>query len=67
MFEFRNFFFVCYVGTHVCYICWQYQPFWIVSLFLTDKKGSGVLVRSSIFYYSKKWIELNAVKFCVKN
>ena len=58
MFNFRIFF--CYVGTHVCYtICWQFQPFWIVSLFLTD---NVFLVCSSIFYNSKKWI-----KFCVKN
>ena len=39
------------------YICWQCQPFWIVSLFLTDKKVNRVLVCSSIFYYSKKWIK----------
>ena len=47
---FSHFYFY-YVGTqHVCYIFWQYQPFWFVSLFLTDKKVSPVLVCSSIFY-----------------
>ena len=35
--RFSHFFFY-YIGIHVCYICWQYQPFWIDSLFLTDKK-----------------------------
>ena len=60
-------FLFCYVGTHVCYICWQYQPFWIVSLFLTDKKVSRVVVCSSIFYYSKKMDPRNYIKFRVKN
>ena len=31
-------FLFCYVSTHVHNICWQYQPFWIFSLFLTDTK-----------------------------
>ena len=51
MFDFRIFF--CYVGTHVCYIFWQYQPFCIVSLFLADKKLSRVLVCSLIFSVRK--------------
>ena len=34
--------------------CWQYQPFLIVSLSLTDKKVSRVLVCSSIFYFWRK-------------
>ena len=54
-------FFCCYVDRHICYICKQYQPFWIVSLFLKDKKLSRVLMCSSTFCYSKKW------KIYVKN
>ena len=38
----------------------RYQPFCIVSLFLTDKKIKRVLVCSSIFYYSKKVALMNA-------
>lgn len=33
---------------------------------LTYKKVSRVLVCSSIFYYSKKWIK-ETIKFCIKN
>ena len=51
--RFLHFFLLC-LHMPVIYIYWQYQPFWIVSLFLTDKKFSRVLVCSSIFYYSKK-------------
>ena len=44
------------VGTRICNICWQYQPFRIVSLFLTDNTTvSRILVLSSILYHSKKW------------
>ena len=32
---------------------------------MPDKKVNRVLVCSSIFYYSKKWI--NCIKFCIKN
>ena len=54
MFDFLIFFF-CFVGTYVCYtsICWQYQQFWVVSLFLTATKVSRVLMRSSIFTIRK--------------
>ena len=45
MFDFHTIF--CYVGTNVCYIYWQYQPFWIISLFLIDKNVNRVLVCSS--------------------
>ena len=65
MFDFRIFVF-CFVGTYVCYICWQYQPFWIFSLFLTDKSVSRIFVCSSIFYYLKKW-KKETIKFCVKD
>ena len=51
--QFSHFF--CYISTHVCYICWHYQPFWIVCLFLTDKKVSRGLMCCLIFYYSNKW------------
>ena len=55
-------FFPTLVGTYGCYICWHYQPFWIVSLILTDKKVK------SCFRFEKKWIkETNCIKFCVKN
>ena len=56
MFEFVIFFRLCWYTCQQIYICLQYQPFWIVSLFLTDKTVSRVLVCSSIFYYyySKK-------------
>ena len=46
--ELRMFYFVIYfflyVGTLVYYMsaCQQYQPFWIVSLGLKDKKVGGV-------------------------
>ena len=65
VFDFRIFFF-CYVGRHVCYICWQYQSFWIASLFLTDKKVSRVLVCFSIFLLFEKMDQRNCIKFCVK-
>ena len=61
MFDFRIYFFLCYVGTHVCNICWKYQPFWSASLFLANKNVSRVLVSSSIFYYLKKWINFLAI------
>ena len=54
-FDFR-FFYFCYVCILVYYICWQYQTVWIVSLFLTDKKVSRVLVCSSMFYYRVRQI-----------
>ena len=63
MFDFRIF---CYAGKHVCYICWQYLPLWIVSLFLTNKNVSHVLVSSSIFYYSKKFIKETVLSFVDK-
>ena len=66
MFDFCIFL-CCYVGRHVCYIRWQYQKFWIVSLFLTDIKLSPVLVCSSIFYYSTKMDQKKCIKFFVKN
>ena len=47
-------FIFCLLYTHDFYMCWQYQPFWIVSLFLTDNEVCRILVCSSIFYYSKK-------------
>ena len=37
-----------------------------ISLFLTDKKFNCVLVRSSIFYYSKKWIKATISSFVQK-
>ena len=39
---------------------------WIVSLFLTDKKVSRVLVCSSIFYYLKKLIKETVLSFVQK-
>ena len=45
----------------------QYQPVWIVSLFLRDKKISRVSVCTSIFYYPKKLMKENCIKFCLKN
>ena len=54
IFRFSYFFFFFALGY---YICWQYQPFWIVGLFLTGKTVRRVLLCSSIFYYSKKWIK----------
>ena len=57
MFDFYIFSF-CYVGTHVCYICSQYQPFWIASLFSTDTKVSRVW---------RKIDQGNCIKFCAKN
>ena len=59
----------CFVGTHVCYICWRYQPLLIVSLFLTDKKINRVLVSFSIFLlfekmHQKNWLfQMLAVAF----
>ena len=44
----------------VCYICWQFQPFWIAALYLTDEK---ILECSWIFYYSKKWIKKTVLSF----
>ena len=44
-----------------------YQPFWIVSLFLTVTKVSRGLMYASIFYYSTKTDQKNCLKFCVKN
>ena len=64
MFDFRYFFY-CYIGTHVYSISWQYQPFWIVSLFLTGKKVSRVWC-FSIFYYSKKWTKETVLSFLCK-
>ena len=47
----------------VIYVCWQYQTFWIVNLFLTDvRQVSRVLVCSSIFYYSKKVNQRNCAR-----
>ena len=43
------------------------QPFWIVSFFLTDKMVSLVLVCSSNFYYSEKWIKKITLNFVWKN
>ena len=43
-------------------MCVCTRPFWIVSLFLTDKKVSRVLVCSSVFI---KFFEKNEIK-CVK-
>ena len=50
---------------YICLLnmCWQYQPFWIFSLFLTDKKVSRVFVCSSIFDYSIKWINETVLSF----
>ena len=42
------------------------QPFWIVSLFLTDKKVSRVLVCSTIFYYSNKLISESVLSFVLE-
>ena len=39
--------------------------FWIVNLFLTDKKVSRVMC-SSIFYYSKKIDQRNCIKLMIK-
>ena len=45
-----------------------HQPFWIVSLFLRDKKVRCVLVCSSIFYDLPKMDQRNCIKkFCVRN
>ena len=61
----------CYFATHACNICWKYQPFWIVSFLLTDKKVGHVLVCSPIFYYfkkkKKKKDQRNCIKFYVIN
>ena len=54
MFDFRIFF-----GIHVCYICLQYLPLYIVSLFLTGSKRLGLLF--------EKMDQGNCIKFCVKN
>ena len=59
--RFSHFFSVMLVHIYVIYVI--YQPFWIVSLFLTDKKVCRVLVYSSIFYYSNKWIRGTALSF----
>ena len=60
-------FLICYVGKHACYTCWQYQPFWIVSLFLTYKNVSHSLVCISIFLLFEKMDRRNNIQFCVKN
>ena len=59
IFTFLFCFVSCYVGIHACFtrICWQYQLFWIVSLFLTDKKVGRV----------RFTIQRNCIKICVKN
>ena len=51
------------VHTYVCYICWQYQPFWIVNLFLTEEKVSRVLVCYSIFFYYLRTFGMLTVMF----
>ena len=63
--------FFCYIGIHVCYmrVCWQYQPLWLVSLFLTDKKVRscfGVLFGVLLFEKmdQRNW---NCIKFFIKN
>ena len=59
MFDFCTFFLLCW-----CTICWQYQPFCIVSLFLADKKRLVVFwLSSSIFYYSKTCIKETLLSF----
>ena len=64
-FKFRELRIFRYVGTHVCstYVCWQYQPFWIVTLFWSDIKVSRVLVCSWNFYYSETWIKETILSF----
>ena len=46
---------------------YTYLPFWIVSLFLTDKKVSRVLMCSSIFLLFEKMYQRNCIKFGIKN
>ena len=59
-------FFFCFVSTHACYICWQYQPFWIVSLFLTNEKVSHAVAYSDFLLF-EKMVERKCIKFCLKN
>ena len=69
IFEFRDLriFSVMLVHMSVIHICWQHQPFWIVSLFLTAERVSRVLMCSSIFYYPKKWHKETLFSFVYKN
>ena len=68
MFDFFSLFlFFSYVGKHVCYICWQYEPFWIVSLFLIGKKISRILLMAFDFLLFKKMDQRSCIEFCVKN
>ena len=55
--------YTCLLYTYVV----EYQPFQIVSLFLTAKKVSCVFVRSLIFLLFEKMDQRNCIKFCVKN
>ena len=55
----------CYLGTHVCYICWQYQPFWIVTLFLPAKEVNRVYGVVFDFLLFEKIDQSNSIKFCI--
>ena len=64
MFDFRIYFSVMLVRISVIYVWWQYQPFWIVCLFLTDKKVNRVLVcLFDLFTIQLKWIKETLLSF----
>ena len=63
VFDFRIFF--CYVGKHICCIYWQYQAFWIVSLFLTEKKFSSCFGLPFDFLLCEKMDQRNCIKLMI--
>ena len=64
MFDFHILFLLCWCTCVLC-ICWQYQPFCIVSSLLIDEKVIRVLVGCSFFTILKNGSE-NCIKYFVK-
>ena len=68
--RFSRFFSVMLVHMSIMHVCWQYQPFWIVSLFffLTDKKGLSCfgVVSDFLLFKLKNYILIMNISFSLR-